>query len=145
MIIRSLVLASNFNENVNGTCYLKKNFVNKEKAYFTSDSGMICGLVNSGIDFHDNLQASHCDWNTPTLMKVSAFNSDQCAYKCVTTTDCSHFTYSLGSCLLRSGPVVKSQVRNTYNTKDNNMICGYVSSGIAWTHNNWAFGCDCNI
>jgi hypothetical protein len=37
--------------------------------------------------------------------------------------------WSLGACSLKAGMVIKSNAINTYNTVDNNMVCGYIASG----------------
>jgi hypothetical protein len=127
---------------------MKRNFVHKDKAYFTNDPNMTCGLVYGGIDWLNRNYAMYCDWADATLAKVDAFNVEQCMYKCQTTPECTHYTWSLGVCSLKAGIVIKDNVLNMYNTKDNNMVCGYISSGMrsyqidAEYSNIFKFSCD---
>jgi beta-glucanase (GH16 family) len=59
--------------------------------------------------------------------------SSQCGPKCVSTTGCTHFTwttYQSGTCWMKSGKVSQS---DAFQTNDNSMVCGIVPSSSPLT------------
>ena len=52
-------------------------------------------------------------------------NISDCVHKCVSNTNCSHFSYNDGTCYIKSGIVSKS---DAVYTGDYSMICGISSS-----------------
>ena len=128
-----------------GTCFMKSGTIRKEQAVSSSSNvNNTCGIVNGGIDWSNINYALPCDWSGIVLTVLFQIpNPNTCASRCRQFSGCTRYTYSLGTCWLRGGAVSLSTAINSYNTRDNNMVCGYVSNGIVW-NKNLAFGCDWN-
>ena len=66
-----------------------------------------------------------CDFKNNDLMNVQT-SSDRCGGLCVTTSGCTHFTwttYKNGTCWMKKGSISRSDALITGN---NSMVCGIV-------------------
>ena len=67
-----------------------------------------------------------CDFKGNDLSNARV-SGDKCGPKCVSTSGCTHFTwttYNGGTCWMKKGSVSKS---NAFDTGDRTMVCGVVS------------------
>jgi hypothetical protein len=117
-------------------CQLKNGSVFKGSAFLTSDANSVCGLLYEGVDWSRQTHAFACDWNEATnrnmtvgenrTLSADVVSSEACMALCLSTLNCTHYTYFNGTCWLKSGVVDKSTVVHTNQV---NMVCGFVETG----------------
>ncbi|CAF1103904.1 unnamed protein product [Rotaria sordida] len=114
-----------------GTCWMKSGTVSKNDAISTSDSTMVCGVVDnkqptpttSTVQWNGNNWAMSCDFPGSDLSNVK-IAPEFCGGKCAQTQQCTHYTwtqYSGGTCWMKSGAVSKN---DAVATSDPTMVCG---------------------
>ncbi|OQV17607.1 putative glucan 1,3-beta-glucosidase A [Hypsibius exemplaris] len=110
-----------------GTCFMKQGQGSKADAFATTDSSMVCGVIDT-IQWNGNW-AFGCDFVGNDLSSAR-ISSDQCGGYCASTSGCTHFTwtsYAGGTCFMKLGSVSKA---DAFKTSDNTMVCGVVDGAV---------------
>ena len=117
-----------------GTCWMKSGSVQKSDAKFNNNYQMVCGITQSssqGINWQSGAGgvqwAFSCDFVNHDMGSAQV-PGEQCGGKCMSTSGCTHFSWTPGnpgSCWMKSGSVQKSDAKFNNNDK---MICGITPS-----------------
>jgi hypothetical protein len=117
-----------------GTCWMKSGSVQKSDAKFNNNYQMVCGITQSssqGINWQSGAGgvqwAFSCDFVNHDMGSAQV-PGEQCGGKCMSTSGCTHFSWTPGnpgSCWMKYGSVQKSDAKLNNN---NRMICGITPS-----------------
>jgi hypothetical protein len=99
--------------------------VSKKQAVSLSGDEVLCGVIQTDIDWNGKNWARSCEFLGKNLTSVKTDNS-MCGNKCLDTRFCSHFVWSAyenGTCWMKKGDVQKS---DAVGTLEKSIICGII-------------------
>ena len=136
----------------NGTCWMKKGPISKDKAVFKPNQGMVCGVAvknekpNATVNWGKNNWAPNCNFPGNDLSNIQV-PASQCGPQCEAMKECTHFVWTNdneGTCWMKKGPISKDKA---VIKPAQGVVCGVAvknenPNGIIWREHDWALDCD---
>ncbi|XP_037025151.1 uncharacterized protein LOC119066670 [Bradysia coprophila] len=109
----------------NGTCRMKQNVVSQSDALVVRDKSRVCGvMIAEALTWNGNW-ALGCEFEGNDLGSVKS-KGEECGAICAANPQCTHFTWSYGTCRVKkySGVTKEAAVK----VNDMSVTCGVIRS-----------------
>ena len=127
-ICRAFDNCSHFNWKQN-SCQVMSGKVSKDEAFVLSDDGSVavCGIVKDGaVVWNEDDFANFCDFKGNSFESVKS-EASQCRTLCLDKKSCNHFSWSKGTCSLKSARIAQ---RDAIFVNDRTFVCGFIKERL---------------